>query len=656
MILACHHISKSFLEVPVLKDVTFHLEKGDRAALVGINGAGKTTLLKIITGETEPDEGSVSFAKDTSLGYLAQDQGLTSDHTVEEELLDSCRQLLSMEEEIAAYESKMQTVSESALPALMDAYHSLLDTFTAAGGYSFRSEIRGILTGLGFTRQEWDKPVNTLSGGQKTRVALGKLLIGKPDIIILDEPTNHLDIDSIKFLESFISSYKGTVLIVSHDRYFLDRTVNCVIELDATKGTFFNGNYSAYAEKKKALLEEQKKAYLNNQQQIKHQEEVIAKLKSFNREKSIKRAESREKMLQKMTVVEKPFRIRDDMHLSFVPRIESGRDVMHVENLAKSFGSNHLFGGVTFDVRRGEHIALIGKNGTGKTTMLKILNEMLPADEGFFRLGTNVFTGYYDQAQEVLEPDNTAFEEISDVYPNMTNTEIRNLLASFLFTGDDVFKLIRSLSGGEKGRLSLAKLMLSGSNFLLLDEPTNHLDIISKEILEQALNSFEGTVLYVSHDRYFINRTASRILRLDENGLFDFMGHPSEEVPDRYIGNYDYYIDEMAKLAAADAEAGSVTASSAAGRGPGALTQGTSAEEDWRSQKEKQAKLRKAASDLKKCEDDIEKAESRIAELEELMSLPENYSDHEKLAIYNAEYEEVKSRLETLYKKWEELA
>ena len=656
MILACHHISKAFLEVPVLKDVTFHLEKGDRAALIGINGAGKSTLLRIITGELEPDEGTVSFAKDVSTGYLAQDQGLSSDNTIEEEMLASCRRLIDMENEIAAMEARMQQVDESGLTPLMEKYHALLDAFSAAGGYSFRSEIRGIMNGLGFTAEERSKTINTLSGGQKTRVALGKLLITKPDLILLDEPTNHLDIDSLKFLESFIGSYKGTVLIVSHDRYFLDRTVNCIIELDGTKCTVFGGNYSDYAVKKNALLEEQRRAYLNNQQQIRHQEEVIAKLKSFNREKSIKRAESREKLLAKMTVQEKPFRVRDDMKLVFTPRIVSGRDVMHVEGLSKAFGSEKLFSDVGFDVKRGEHIALIGRNGTGKTTMLKIFNGMLDADSGFFRYGTNVCPGYYDQAQEVLDPDNTAFEEISDMYPSMNNTEIRNLLAAFLFTGDDVFKQIRSLSGGEKGRLSLAKLMLSGSNLLFLDEPTNHLDIVSKEILEQALNSFEGTVLYVSHDRYFINRTASRILYLDDAGLTDFAGHPSDEIPDKYYGNYDYYLEQAEKLEQAAVAARPEADAPAADSPRDAAVRASSTEEDWKVQKEKQARIRKAASELKKCEEAIEAAESRTAELEALMALPENCSDHEKLAALSAEYDALREELDSLYEKWEALA
>ena len=508
MILACHHISKEYPENIVLRDITFHLEKGDKAAIVGINGAGKTTLLKIIVGQETADEGSVSFERDCSFGYLAQNQDLSSDRTIYEEVLSVKQYLIDMENQLSRYEKEMDSLKGEALTQTISAYTDLLHRFERENGYAYKGEVTGVLKGLGFTAEEYDQRIATLSGGQKTRVALSKLLVQKPDLIMLDEPTNHLDMNSIRWLETYLMNYRGTVLVVSHDRYFLDRTVTKILELENGKSMLFNGNYSVYAERKKALREQQYHAWLNNQAEIRHQEEVIEKLRRFNREKSIRRAESREKMLQKTEVLEKPVEIRDDMHLVFTPCIKSGREVLSVEDLAKSYGSKDLFSGISFKIRRGEHVALIGDNGTGKSTILGILNEIVPPDRGVIRLGTNVHIGYYDQEHHVLHDDKTVFEEISDEYPAMNNTQIRSMLASFLFTGEEVFKRIGDLSGGEKGRVSLAKLMLSKANFLILDEPTNHLDLVSKDVLENALNSYEGTVLYVSHDRYFINRTA----------------------------------------------------------------------------------------------------------------------------------------------------
>ena len=548
MIIACHHITKEFIDKTILSDITFHLEKGDRAAIVGVNGAGKTTLLRIMAGELEADSGSVTLSSGAKLGYLAQDQGLDASNTIYEEALEAKREIIEMEEQLSRYESEMESVKGNALGELIESYSSLLHRFEMMDGYAYKGEIVGVLRGLGFGDDEFDKQISTLSGGQKTRVALARLLLRKPDVIMLDEPTNHLDLGSIRWLETYLSNYRGTVLIVSHDRYFLDRTVTKVIEIENASATFFTGNYTAYAEKKKALRDQQRRAWLNNQAQIRHQEEVIAKLRQFNREKSIKRAESREKMLNKMEVVEKPFILRDDMHLKLTPCIRSGREVLTVEGLGKSFGSHQLFSGLGFHIRRGEHVALIGDNGTGKTTILKILNGILEQDAGHIRLGTNVHIGYYDQEQQVLDDSNTVFEEIAYAFPTMTNTEVRNLLASFLFTGDDVFKLIGELSGGERGRVSLAKLMLSEANFLILDEPTNHLDIVSREVLENALNSYDGTVLFVSHDRYFINRTASRIMELTSHVLLNYPGNNSESVPEKYMGNYDFYVEKSAQI------------------------------------------------------------------------------------------------------------
>ena len=589
MILSCQNISKAFVENQVLKNVSFHIEDHEKAAIVGINGAGKTTLLRIIVGEMTPDDGQVVLAKDKTLGYLAQNSTVDTSHTIYEELLSVKADLLRLEEKIRECENNMKHADGDALEDLMKQYTSLTHAFETGGGYLYRSELVGVLKGLGFTEDEFSKPVATLSGGQKTRVALGRLLLQNPDLIILDEPTNHLDMTSIAWLETYLLNYKGAVLIVSHDRYFLDRIAGKVIEIDQSKATTFMGNYSDYAVKKEQLRVAAWNAYMNQQRDIKHQEEVIEKLKSFNREKSIKRAESREKMLDKIEVIEKPSEVRTDMKLTLTPRILSGNDVLTVEHLSKSFDSHKLFTDVNFEIKRGEHVAIIGDNGSGKTTLLKILNGLVPADQGTFRLGSNVEIGYYDQEHHVLHSEKTLFEEISDDYPYLNNTQIRNVLAAFLFTGEDVFKRISDLSGGERGRVSLAKLVLSNANFLILDEPTNHLDIMSKEILEDALNGYEGTILYVSHDRYFINRTAHRILDLTEGQFIS------------YVGNYDYYLEKHDTVMAAieanapqNADADSAVAAKAAE---------SEVKLDWKAQKEEQARLRKKENDLKKCEE-----------------------------------------------------
>ncbi len=679
MILACHHISKEYPENVVLRDVTFHLEKGDKAAIIGINGAGKTTLLKIIVGQETADEGSVSFERDCSFGYLAQNQDLSSDRTIYEEVLSVKQYLIDMENQLSRYEKEMDSLKGEALTQTISAYTDLLHKFERENGYAYKGEVTGVLKGLGFTPEEYEQRVATLSGGQKTRVALGKLLVQKPDLIMLDEPTNHLDMNSIRWLETYLMNYRGTVLVVSHDRYFLDRTVTKILELENGKSMLFQGNYSVYAERKKALREQQYHAYLNNQAEIRHQEEVIEKLRRFNREKSIRRAESREKMLQKTEVLEKPIDIKDDMHLVFTPCIKSGREVLSVEDLAKSYGSKHLFSGISFKIRRGEHVALIGDNGTGKSTILGILNEIVPPDRGVIRLGTNVHIGYYDQEHHVLHDDKTVFEEISDEYPAMNNTQIRSMLASFLFTGEEVFKRIGDLSGGEKGRVSLAKLMLSKANFLILDEPTNHLDLVSKEVLENALNAYEGTVLYVSHDRYFINHTASRILSLTQKVLLSYPGNNSEKAPDRFIGNYDFYLEKSAQVqdvllqdAYRDGQ-GVPPAGTSGAQAAGAQKDGntgkpvpgaagkpaaapTSEKQNWVQQKEEQARLRKAANDLRKVEEKIAASEEEIAAIEEQMALPENYSNAGKLAELNSRKEALEESLAELYEKWEELS
>ena len=636
MILSCQNISKAFNEQPVLCNVSFHIEDYDKAAIVGINGAGKTTLLRIIVGEQSADEGIVTLAKGKTMGYLAQNQDVDSNNTIYDELLSIKSDVIAMEQKIREMEHSMKQLSGNELEQLMDAYTRLTHSFELANGYAYKSEITGVLKGLGFEEDEFSKKISTLSGGQKTRVALGRLLLLKPELIILDEPTNHLDLNSITWLENYLLNYKGAVLIVSHDRYFLDRIAGKVIEIDQTKATTFIGNYSDYAVKKEQLRTAALNAYFKQQQEIRHQEAVIEKLKSFNREKSIKRAESREKMLNKIEVLDKPTDARTDIHMTLTPRCTSGNDVLHVEGLSKSFDNQLLFSDLMIDIKRGEHVAIIGDNGTGKTTILKIINGLLAADSGTVTLGTNVHIGYYDQEHHVLHMEKTLFEEISDAYPYLSNTEIRSTLAAFLFTGDDVYKRIGDLSGGERGRMSLAKLMLSESNFLILDEPTNHLDITSKEILEDALNAYEGTVLYVSHDRYFINRTASRILDLTNGMLIG------------YLGNYDYYLEKKDELSAVYQKPDAFS--------PSKENTPSDTKLDWQAQKELQAKARKRENDLKKCEDTIAALEQQLSEIEETMALPEVATDVAKLQELTHNQDEIKSRLAKLYDQWETLA
>ena len=657
MILSCSNISRSFGDNHILKRVSFHIEEHEKAAVIGINGAGKSTLLKIIIGDLAPDEGSVTWAKGASIGYLAQHQDLEGAETIYDALLEVKRPILEMEERLRNLEQSMKSASGEELEAMLSEYSRLNHAFELENGYACRSEITGVLKGLGFSEDEFSKPIQALSGGQKTRVSLGKLLLTKPDILLLDEPTNHLDMVSIAWLETYLKGYSGSVIIVAHDRYFLDRVVTKVIELDNGTATVFSGNYSAYSDKKAMLRDAQIRAYLNQQQEIRHQEAVIAKLKSFNREKSIRRAESREKMLDKIERLEKPVEINDSMDIRLEPDVVSGNDVLTVTDLSKSFDTQTLFTHGSFEIKRGERIAVIGNNGTGKTTLLKIINGLIPADAGEIRLGAKVHIGYYDQEHQVLHMDKTLFQEIQDTYPNMNNTQIRNTLASFLFTGDDVFKLIKDLSGGERGRVSLAKLMLSDANFLLLDEPTNHLDITSKEILESALNRYTGTVLYVSHDRYFINRTATRILDLTGQSFVN------------YIGNYDYYLEKKEDVEAAFfAGRGSEAPKSALGRpadaGTGASSStaasssasDTGAKLDWKAQKEEQARIRKRQNELKKTEDAIHQLETRDSEINELLALEEVYTDVSRLMELNKEKDSISEKLEKLYELWEALA
>ena len=638
MILACHKINKSFGEHVIIRDGSFHIEDHEKAALIGSNGAGKSTLLKMIAGELPSDGGDIVLTRGKTLGYLAQHQEMQSGNTIYEEVRLAKADVIAMEQQIRSIEQELKSLSGDALSARLDTYTRLTAAFERENGYAYESEIAGVLKGLGFDEEEFSKKVDTLSGGQKTRVSLGKLLLTRPDILLLDEPTNHLDLNSIAWLETYLMNYHGAVLIVSHDRYFLNRVVTKVLEIEQGTLATYLGNYSDYAVKKQQIREARLKEYLNQQQEIRHQEAVIEKLRSFNREKSIRRAESRVKMLDKMERVEKPVEMNTEIHLTLEPAIVSGNDVLSVEHLSKSFPGQTLFTDANFEIKRGEHVAVIGDNGTGKTTLLKILNQVVPADTGSFSLGTNVQIGYYDQEHHVLHMDKTIFEEISDDYPSLTNTRIRSILAAFLFTGDDVFKRIGDLSGGERGRVSLAKLMLSEANFLILDEPTNHLDIVSKEILEKALNDYTGTILYVSHDRYFINQTATRILELTGQTFVN------------YIGNYDYYLEKKEELTLAYGINASSSKSSPVQEEP------TASKLDWKEQKEAQARERKRQNELKKTEDRITKLEERDAAIDTLMTQEEVFTNSVRCQELAAEKAQIAEELETLYEKWEELA
>lgn len=635
MILSCNNISKSFGTDIIIKSCSFNIEDHEKAAIVGINGAGKSTLLKIITGEEPADTGIVTLAKDKTLGYLAQQQDLQSDRSIYDELLSVKQYILDIESELRRIEAAMNSASGDELEALMNRYTNLNHEFEMNNGYAYKSEITGVLKGLGFTEEDFSLHVNTLSGGQKTRVSLGKLLLSKPDIIMLDEPTNHLDMESISWLENYLLNYNGAVLIVAHDRYFLDKIVSKIIEIDNGDCTVFSGNYTDYASKKAILRNMKLKEYLNQQRDIKHQEEVIAKLKQFNREKSIKRAESREKMLDKMEVVDKPVELNARMNIQLEPSVVSGNDVLTVTDLTKSFDGNTLFNNINFDIKRGERVALIGNNGTGKTTILKLINGIIQPDSGSIYLGAKVAIGYYDQEHHVLDPDKTLFQEIQDAYPDLNNTQIRNTLAAFLFTDDDVFKYIRDLSGGERGRVSLAKLMLSNANLLILDEPTNHLDIVSKEILENALNSYTGTVLYVSHDRYFINATATRIIELTNKNIVN------------YIGNYDYYLEKRDILTTKTFPA--TTGSSSAD------TTVKDSKISWQQSREEQNRLKKRKNEIKRTEERISVVEERLAAIDAEYSDPSIGSNTARLMELHTESAGLQKELDELYEHWDSL-
>lgn len=636
MLLQCNNISKTFVSEPVLSNISFHIEEREKAAIVGINGAGKSTLLKIITGELASDTGEVTLAKNTTFGYLAQQEAVDTNNTIYEEVMSAKSIINELWEQIKDIEGRMKTSDSDELESLMTRYSELTHKFEELNGYALVSEVTGVLKGLGFEEQDFDKKVATLSGGQKTRIALSKLLLTKPDLIILDEPTNHLDIDSISFLEGYLKNYNGAVIIVAHDRYFLDQIVTKVVEIERTKCSVYKGNYSDYAVKKEQRRNEEIKLYMKQQSEIAHQQAVIDKLKSFNREKSIKRAESREKQLEKIERIEKPMELNASMKIEITPNIESGNDVLTISNLKKAFGTHILFNNLCMDIKRGERVALIGKNGTGKTTILKIINDLLSADAGKITLGAKVHIGYYDQDHQVLSPNKTLFEEISDAYPDLDNTKIRNTLAAFLFTGDDVFKYVRDLSGGERGRVSLAKLMLSKANFLILDEPTNHLDMVSKEILENALNAYKGTVLYVSHDRYFVNKTCTRVQELYQGTLTNS------------IGNYDYYLEKRDTIIAAFSSPAVAEAS--------VENIVSDSKKDYESQKIEKARIKKLQNALEKCEKEIEDTENLIDQLNEQLQAPDIATNSAKLNEISSQIEEANNKLTKLMEQWEEIS
>lgn len=635
MILNATNISKSFGSNEIIKDATFLVNEHEKVAIVGVNGAGKTTLLKILTGEESADSGSITLAKDAKLGYLRQINNVDSALSIIDELYTVIEPILNMEKRMSQMQEDMKHLTGSELEELYSSYTALTHSYELMDGYAAKSRVVGILKGLGFEEIDFDRKINTLSGGQKTRVFLAKLLLEEPDIILLDEPTNHLDLRSIEWLESYLLNYKGAVIIVSHDRYFLDKIVSKVIDIENGNVQMYLGNYTDFSNKKQMLLDAKMKEYLNQQQEIKHQEAVITKLKQFNREKSIKRAESRQKQLEKIERVEAPQTYSENMRLSLDISKESGKDVLTVHNLSKSFDHKKLFWDINFEIKRGERVAIIGDNGTGKTTLLKIINGLLNPDTGEVIYGSNVSVAYYDQEHQVLHMDKTLFDELSDTYPEMTNTQIRNILAAFLFTGEDVYKKIADLSGGERGRVSLVKLMLSKANFLLLDEPTNHLDIVSKDVLENALNNFPGTVCYVSHDRYFINKTATRILDLTENRLLN------------YIGNYDYYIEKREAVE----EAANLTNTEQAEK-PADVSE---SKKEWIDNKTALAQKKKVKNALNKCEKEISEIEDKLQAVDEEFSNPENASNVGKLMELQKQKEALEKRLDKLMEDWEEL-
>lgn len=635
MLLNVSHIFKSFGEDGIIKDATFTVDEGSKVAIVGNNGTGKSTLLKIIVGDLPADSGEVTLKKDATMGYLAQYQEDSFGSSILDTVLSAREDLLSMEKRLSDMEMEMSNLDSKDAATFMENYHKIQHQFDLLGGYTFRSEAVGILKGLGFEGDDLNKSMNELSGGQKTRVSLGRLLASSPDLLLLDEPINHLDLNSIVWLEGYLSSYKGAVVIVAHDRYFLDKIVDHVVDLSYGRTSVYTGNYTAFSEQKALYQLTYERSYEKQQKEIEHQKAVIEKLQSFNREKSIKRAESRKKMLDKIDIMDAPDKDMPRMRLTLEVEKESGKDVLDFSHVTKSYDDKNIFTDLSFEVHKGDRIAILGDNGTGKTTILKCINGLTDFESGEIRFGANVTVGYYDQEQQGLTESNTIFSELHDAYPYLTETQVRNTLAAFMFTEDDVFKRISELSGGERGRVSLAKLMLSKSNLLILDEPTNHLDMDSKEMLEEALNEYDGTLLYVSHDRYFVNRTANMILELSD-------GHLT-----KYLGNYDDYIAKKEQLSAANVASiqESVVDSNA-----------TAAKLDFKEQKRIEAEKRKLQNKISKIEEEIEKLEEKKAKIQDEFLKPENMTNSAKLNELTAEQNEIDSKLEDLYSQWEELS
>ena len=636
IILSCKNIKKSYGIDVILKNVAFTVQENEKVGIVGVNGAGKSTILKIISGDIEMESGEIFIGRNTSIGYMSQDFSFESNSTVYDELLSVFAPLIQMEKDLRSLELRISGLGSSAdketADSLLKSYADLQEEYKNSNGFGYKSQIKGVLKGLGFSEEDYGKPVSLLSGGQKTRIALGKILLQNFNILLLDEPTNYLDIESVEWLEEYLKNLKCTALIVSHDRYFLDMVTDRTFEIENKTLKEYDGNYSKFIEKKQQLREMQLKDYAEQQKEIARQEAIIARFRQYNREKSIKQAESREKALNRIERIEKPDAPVKNIGLKFEPSVRSGNDVLTVENLEKSFDAL-LFRNVSFDIKRGEKAALLGPNGIGKTTILKIITGALKADSGYVRLGANVNAGFYDQEQESLNYSNTVIDEIWDEYPHMNQTELRTKLAAFLFQGEDVFKEISRLSGGERSRVALLKLMLSKTNFLLMDEPTNHLDILSKEVLENALMNYSGTVLLVSHDRYFLNKVATRIIELRQEGCL------------QYNGNYSYYLSKKKQMEI-----------STAGREAEDPETATVNKNDWLKQKEEKSNLRRQQKRLEAVEAEIEQCEKRIAEIDDLMKLPEVFTDHIKCQELHDEQDRLKKKLDSLYEEWSELS
>ena len=635
IILSCNNLTKSFGVESILENISFTVNEGDKIGVIGVNGTGKTTLFKIISGIYGYDSGEIYTSKDCEIGYLEQNTNFYSDNTIFTEVLEVFSDLIKMEEDLRKMECEISDKSSETnspdLQKLMDNYSHKLELFQNSNGYGYKSEAKGVLKGLGFNDDELEKPIKILSGGEKTRVLLAKLLLKKPTLLLLDEPTNHLDSDALEWLELFLKQYKGTVILISHDRYFLDQSVNRIFEIHNKKLKAYNGNYSYYVEKSAIDKEIERKTYEDQQKEIKKQEESIERLKAYGREKHLKRARSKEKALSKIEVLDRPDGERKRAKIKFIPAVESGNDVLAVRDVGMRFPDKVLFKDLNLDIYRGEKVALIGPNGAGKSTLFKIIMNELQPMEGEVKFGTNVNTAYFHQEQKTLNLDNTVIDEIWDANPHLTQTEVRNMLGAFLFENEDVFKKISSLSGGERARVAILKLILSQSNFLLLDEPTNHLDIDSKEVLEEALVNYTGTIFTISHDRYFLNKVVDKILVLDENGVTE------------YLGNYDYYIEKKRQLSEMNKEENTETKTK------------TQLKEEKRKEKEQREIERRSKNKIKKLEDDIEQTEKKIAGLDMMLCQEEIYSNPEKSKEVNLEKSELEDKLASLYEKWEQI-